>query len=180
MWAGGRCVRSTLRIRCSIGPSRSQWAREDRHAVHTWSREPAAPTLPQLAKLVAYRLRSRVLRFDPGDHAAAALWAVMRASQSGVRPLGAGRRRQMRPDAAMRGDRRSRSASELRIRRIPATPSACTLSCGPGCRGFESHRSPHSKAALTSSFCLRPRPLDASGRLGVGQNTVAQARRQAC
>jgi hypothetical protein len=57
--------------------------------------------------------------------------------------LGAARRRQMRPDAAMRGDRRRRSASELRVRRLPATPSACTLSCGPGCRGFESHRSPH-------------------------------------
>ena len=57
--------------------------------------------------------------------------------------LGAGRRRQMTPDAAMRGDRHSSSASELRIRPIPAIPSAWSLSCGPGCRGFESPRSPH-------------------------------------
>ena len=52
-------------------------------------------------------------------------------------------------DAARLCDCTSDTASELREQFIPGPSSVRLLSCGPGCRGFESHHSPQVKPQVT-------------------------------
>jgi hypothetical protein len=47
-----------------------------------------------------------------------------------------------RPSSVRLGERALVTACELRERPMPAALLARVLSCGPGCRGFESHHSP--------------------------------------
>jgi hypothetical protein len=57
--------------------------------------------------------------------------------------LGAASLRQLRSDAVRRRKRSRRNTPDVRECPRPGLLSACALSCGPGCRGFESPRSPH-------------------------------------
>jgi hypothetical protein len=73
---------------------------------------------------------------------------------------------QVLPGEVKRGNPRSRRACGLRECLEAGASLARVPGCGPGCRGFESHRSPH---VMSVDIGMTPNPHWVRGRLGWGR-----------